>query len=99
MTIQQNGQGFRPNERNNGRMGGDEPTAQEQLQINNQVDRITHAIIQFHNLFSTHQFLRMQQTMNGAAPNDFMSNFNQSFNPNDDIFEMVRRLSEQEAER
>jgi hypothetical protein len=41
----------------------------------------------------------MSQTMNGAAPNDFMSNFEQSFNPNDDIFEMVRRLSEQDAER
>ena len=43
--------------------------------------------------------MRMSQTMNGAAPNDFMSNFEQSFNPNDDIFEMVRRLSEQDAER
>ena len=37
--------------------------------------------------------------MNGAGPRDFMSNYNSNFNPSDDIFEMVRRLSEQEAER
>ena len=37
--------------------------------------------------------------MNGASPGDFMNNYQQSFNPNDDIFEMVRRISEQEAER
>jgi hypothetical protein len=28
-----------------------------------------------------------------------MHNFESSFNPNDDIFEMVRRISEQEAEK
>jgi len=37
--------------------------------------------------------------MNGADPRAFMSNFDQNFNPGDEIFEMVRRLSEQEAER
>ena len=41
----------------------------------------------------------MQQAMNGVSPGDFMGNFNASFAPGDDVFEMVRRLSEQEAER
>ena len=53
----------------------------------------------FQHLFSGHQFLRMQQTMNGASPSEFMQNYDSNFNPGDDIFEMVRRLSEQEAER
>jgi len=37
--------------------------------------------------------------MNGVSPGNFMNNFEQSFNPSDDIFEIVRRISEQEAER
>ena len=37
--------------------------------------------------------------MNGASPSEFMQNFEANFNPSDDVFEMVRRLSEQEAER
>jgi len=37
--------------------------------------------------------------MNGVAPSNFMENFEQSFNPDNDMFEMVRRISEQEAER
>jgi hypothetical protein len=37
--------------------------------------------------------------MNGVSPSDFMNNYDSSFNPGDDIFEMVRRISEQEAER
>ena len=41
----------------------------------------------------------MNQSLNGASPSDFMSNFESSFNPGDDIFEMVRRISEQEAEK
>ena len=41
----------------------------------------------------------MQTQFNGASPSDFMQNFESSFNPGEDIFEMVRRISEQEAER
>ena len=41
----------------------------------------------------------MQQAFNGASPSDFVNNFQSSFNPGDDIFEMVRRISEQEAEK
>jgi hypothetical protein len=37
--------------------------------------------------------------VNGVSPSDFMQNYDSSFNPGDDIFEMVRRISEQEAER
>ena len=37
--------------------------------------------------------------MNGASPSEFMSNYDSNFNPGDDVFEMVRRISEQEAER
>ena len=37
--------------------------------------------------------------MNGASPSEFMQNYEANFNPSEDIFEMVRRLSEQEAER
>jgi len=53
----------------------------------------------FQHLFSGHQFLRMQQTMNGSSPSEFMQNYEGNFNQSEDIFEMVRRLSEQEAER
>ena len=37
--------------------------------------------------------------MNGASPSEFMQNYDSNFNPNDDVFEMIRRISEQEAER
>lgn len=37
--------------------------------------------------------------MNGVSPNDFMANYDSNFNPSDDIFEIVRRISEQEAEK
>ena len=32
------------------------------------------------------------------SPTDFVSNYDSSFNPNDDILEIVRRISEREAE-
>ena len=41
----------------------------------------------------------MQQTMSGASPSEFMQNYEGNFNQSEDIFEMVRRLSEQEADR
>lgn len=42
--------------------------------------------------------MRMQENA-GVSQDEFMNNFSDSFNPSDDIFEMVRRISEQEAER
>ena len=83
--------------------GGDEPNADDQRLIDAQVERLTGDINRmlqnFQALFTGHQFLRMQQAMNGVAPGEFMGNFNSSFAPGDDVFEMVRRMSEQEAER
>lgn len=41
----------------------------------------------------------MHRLFGGSGPQDFMSNFQQSFDPTDDqIMEYVRRISEQEAE-
>ena len=37
--------------------------------------------------------------MNGVSPNDFMANYDSNFSPSDDIFEIVRGISEQEAEK
>ena len=60
----------------------------------------------FQNIFSGHQFLRMQSMFQGFSPDMFMTNFNSNFasggggyhQGSDDFFEMVRRISEQEAE-
>jgi len=49
-------------------------------QITEQVDRITGAInsliTSFQSLFSGMQFLRMQASLEGVSPSEFMSNFN-----------------------
>lgn len=84
--------------------GGSGPqTDEEQRRVDAQVDRLTgainHMLANFQQLFTGHSFLRMQTSLNGASPSDFMHNFESSFNPSDDIFEMVRRISEQEAEK
>ena len=34
--------------------------------------------------------------MNGVSPSDFMTNYDSNFNPSDDIFEIVRIISEEE---
>ena len=47
-------------------------------------------------VFSGREFLRMQMQYNEFNPNNFMSNFNSNF-ASDDLFEMIRRMSEQEA--
>lgn len=51
----------------------------------------------FMQTFSSSEFLRMQSTYSNFNPRDFMSNFNQNFE-SDEFFEMVRRISEREAE-
>jgi len=48
-------------------------------------------------IFTGHEFLRMRAQYGQFSPNDFMNNFNQSFQ-SDDLFEIVRRISEQEAQ-
>ena len=57
----------------------------------------------FSELFSAPQFLRMNTMYQGFSPDMFMTNFNSNFqsgngNSDVDFFEMVRRISEQEAE-
>lgn len=51
----------------------------------------------FHNMFSSHEFLRMPTLFNGFSPEIFMTNFNSNFGSDGDFMEMVRRMSEQEA--
>ena len=51
----------------------------------------------FHELFSSHEFLRMNTMFSGFSPDMFMSNFNTNFTSDDDFFERIRRMSEQEA--
>lgn len=48
-------------------------------------------------VFNGREFLRMQMQYSDFNPNNFMSNFNQNF-ASDDLFEMIRRMSEQEAQ-
>lgn len=79
-----------------------EPDADQLAAVDLQVDRITGAIngimTRFHDLFSSFQFIQMSQLFSGVSPEGFMSNFNEQFNPEERIFEMVRRISEQEAQ-
>ena len=47
-------------------------------------------------VFSGREFLRMQMQYIDFSPNNFMQNFNTNF-ASDDLFERIRRMSEQEA--
>ena len=49
-------------------------------------------------VFSGREFLRMQMQYSDFNPNSFMNNFNSNF-ASDDLFEMFRRMSEQEAQQ
>ena len=51
----------------------------------------------FMDIFTGHEFLRMRTQYSDFSPNDFMQNFNQSFE-SDALFEIVRRMSEMEAQ-
>lgn len=48
-------------------------------------------------VFSSHEFVRLGNTYSQFNPREFMSNFNDNFE-GDAFFEMVRRISEREAE-
>lgn len=50
----------------------------------------------FMQVFSGQEFLRMQMQYNEFNPNNFMHNFQSNF-ASDDLFEAIRRMSEQEA--
>ena len=50
----------------------------------------------FLGLFGGRDFARMQGTYDNFNPNSFMNNFNSNF-ASDDLFEMIRRISEEEA--
>ena len=43
--------------------------------------------------------MRMNMALSGVSPSNFMNNFNSQFNPDDDILEIVRRISLEDAER
>lgn len=51
----------------------------------------------FQDLFSGHEFLRMNTLFTGFSPDMFMSNFSSNFSSDEDFFERVRRMSEMEA--
>ena len=51
----------------------------------------------FQDLFSGHEFLRMNTMFQGFSPDTFMNNFNHNFMSEEHFMEMARRMSEQEA--
>lgn len=78
-------------ENKEGGVGGIEEQKREAEEIG---PRIESLMRNFMNLFSgNNQFMRMQMQYEEFSPNNFMSNFQQNF-ASDDIFEMIRRISE-----
>lgn len=51
----------------------------------------------FQEIFSGHEFLRMNTMFAGFSPDMFMTNFNANFSSSEDFLERVRRMSEMEA--
>ena len=51
----------------------------------------------FQDLFSGHEFLRMNTLFQGFSPDQFMNNYQQNFYSDTDFLEMARRMSEQDA--
>lgn len=59
-----------------------------------QIENLVNDLLRnFMTVFNGREFLRMQMQYNDFNPNNFMSNFNQNF-ASDDLFEMIRRMSE-----
>ena len=64
-----------------------------------QIESLVNDILRdFMDVFNSRDFVRMQSHYSDFNPNDFMSNYNQNF-ASDDLFEMIRRVSEQEAQQ
>ena len=58
------------------------------------IENLVNGILQdFMGVFSGRDFLSMQTQYSDFNPDSFMSNFNQNF-ASDDLFEMIRRVSE-----
>lgn len=59
-----------------------------------QIENLVNDLLRnFMDVFNGREFLRMQMSYSGFNPNNFMNNFNQNF-ASDDLFEMIRRMSE-----
>ena len=64
-----------------------------------QIESLVNDILRdFMDVFNSRDFVRMQSHYSDFSPDNFMNNFNQNF-ASDDLFEMIRRVSEQEAQQ
>ena len=63
-----------------------------------QIENLVNDILRdFMGVFNSRDFVRMQSHYSDFSPDNFMNNYNQNF-ASDDLFEMIRRVSEQEAQ-
>ena len=64
-----------------------------------QIESLVNDILRdFMDVFNSRDFVRMQSHYSDFSPDNFMNNYNQNF-ASDDLFEMIRRVSEQEAQQ
>ena len=79
-----------------------EPTEDELRQIDSHVDHITQAlnvmIGRFQELFIGRTLARVSRAFEGVSAEEFRNNFDQAFSPDEQILEMVRRISLREYE-
>ena len=74
-------------------------TTDNETRVGQNIENMVNNLLRsFMDLFNQREFLRMQMQYSQFNPNDFMNNYNQSF-ASDHIFEQIRRLSEEEAQR
>ena len=67
--------------------------------MGSQIESLVNNLLRnFMDVFNGREFLRMQMQYDDFNPNNFMNNYNQNF-ASDDLFEMIRRMSEEEAQR
>ena len=67
--------------------------------MGSQIENLVNNLLRnFMDVFNGREFLRMQMQYDDFNPNNFMNNYNQNF-ASDNIFEMIRRMSEEEAQR
>ena len=63
-----------------------------------QIESLVNDILRdFMDVFNSRDFVRMQSHYSDFSPDNFMNNYNQNF-ASDDLFEMIRRVTEQEAQ-
>lgn len=89
--------GGAPSNNNNNNNTGNGPSAEsnaEGSRVGDQIENLVNDLLRsFMNVFDGREFLRMQMQYNDFNPNNFMQNFNSNF-ASDDLFEMIRRMSE-----